>query len=104
MTGAGLVGILHLARARDERCPTCRRSNDYSDVTHAAKPSARRRCFSATTAVVPRRERGTGKAVPVVAHLDASERSGLVGGIQQHLKELGWVDGRDLTFETRMAK
>ena len=43
------------------------------------------------------------RKMPLVAHLDASERSGWWGVLQQKLRELGYVEGRNIAFEVRTA-
>jgi len=45
-----------------------------------------------------------GAKVPTVAFLDASERSDWWLAFQQQLRDLGYVEGRNVNFETRSAK
>jgi len=73
-------------------------------VTNAAKSGpARGGVVHRNAALLAGGERTTRQAVPVVAHLDASERSEWWAAFKQQLKELGYVEGRDVTFETRTA-
>jgi putative ABC transport system substrate-binding protein len=45
----------------------------------------------------------TGRKIPVVAHLDASERSEWFAAFKRQLKDLGYVEGSTVAFETRTA-
>jgi len=60
--------------------------------------------FTATLLSLRSASAQPGKRTPVIAHLDASERSEWWAAFKQRLKELGYVEGRDVTFETRTAK
>jgi putative ABC transport system substrate-binding protein len=46
----------------------------------------------------------TDRKPPVVAHLDASDRADWWAVLQQKLRELGYLDGRNIAFEVRSAK
>ncbi|HEY3636039.1 MAG TPA: hypothetical protein VGK95_13390 [Caldimonas sp.] len=46
----------------------------------------------------------TDRKAPLVAHLDASDRADWWAVLQQKLRELGYVDGRNIAFEVRTAK
>jgi len=45
----------------------------------------------------------TGRKIPVVAHLDASERSEWFAALKRQLKDLGYVEGSTIAYETRTA-
>jgi len=46
----------------------------------------------------------TARKIPVVAHLDASERSEWFAALKRQLSELGHVEGSTIAFETRSAR
>lgn len=45
----------------------------------------------------------TGRRIPVVAYLDASERSEWFAALKRQLKDLGYVEGSTIAYETRTA-
>lgn len=60
--------------------------------------------FTATLLVSSAASAQSGKRAPIVAYLDASERLEWWAAFKLQLNELGYVEGRNVTFETRTAK
>jgi len=58
--------------------------------------------FAASCLAVPVRAQ-TAKRIPVVAHLDASERAEWFAALKRQLKDLGYVEGSTIAYETRTA-
>jgi hypothetical protein len=54
-------------------------------------------CLIATLLGLSAASAQLGKKVPIVAYLDASERSDWWAVLKQQLKELGYVEGRNVT-------